>query len=598
MSIGFFLERNAAVVWRGPMLHKAIQQFLEDVAWDELDYLLLDLPPGTGDVSMTLAQLLPQAKVVVVTTPQPAAQSVARRAAEMAGKVDLEVLGVIENMSGFTTPDGQRFTIFGEGGGQLLADELDVPLLGQGPALRGPARARRHAATPLVLADPHAPASIAIRDAARGIIAATPQELPVMQAETPAAPAPARRSAAPSCPSSRSRAERSGPALRDQSLVVGRARRRPRGERVLRRRRLPRRRLDPAAVRARGGRRRGRQAARPPAVPLRPRHAVVGARRRLGRRARLLRAGRARRRPSSPRRPASTPASCRPTSTTPSRRSAASASTSSTRASGRSTGFPTCRAGPGSSPSCSSPAASSTWPSSTRSPGCSPTTSSRSSSTTSTSRRASSFDDDEQGSYADLDVPTRNNATVEWAHTLADVVNAVLGAGLRLELLSEHDYTLFPRFTHLVEDRDLLSAGVVYRQPEGAPRLPLMYSLRARRDVAQRDCAVQLGPKPGRRLWAAGAVHVHHPDPGALLPEVEVLADELGGGEVGERDPGAVRGEDGAVVGVLVVGQRGSSPCRRRASCRARSSRPCPGSELKTSSGRRARSPARSPARR
>ena len=100
MSIGFFVEENAAVVWRGPMLHKAIQQFLEDVDWGELDYLLLDLPPGTGDVSMTLAQLLPQAKILVVTTPQPAAQTVAARAAEMASKVDLEMLGVIENMSG------------------------------------------------------------------------------------------------------------------------------------------------------------------------------------------------------------------------------------------------------------------------------------------------------------------------------------------------------------------------------------------------------------------------------------------------------------------------------------------------------------------
>jgi ATP-binding protein involved in chromosome partitioning len=185
MSIGFFLERDAAVVWRGPMLHKAIQQFLEDVAWDELDYLLLDLPPGTGDVSMTLAQLLPQAKVVIVTTPQPAAQTVARRAAEMAAKVDLELLGVIENMSGFTTPDGQRFTIFGEGGGQLLADELDVPLLGKVPLAQA---LREHAdsGTPLVLAQPDAPASVAIRDAARGIVAATPQALPVMQAEAPA----------------------------------------------------------------------------------------------------------------------------------------------------------------------------------------------------------------------------------------------------------------------------------------------------------------------------------------------------------------------------------------------------------------------------
>jgi ATP-binding protein involved in chromosome partitioning len=190
MSIGFFLERNAAVVWRGPMLHKAIQQFLEDVAWDELDYLLLDLPPGTGDVSMTLAQLLPQAKVLLVTTPQPAAQSVAKRAADMAAKVDLELLGVIENMSGFTTPDGQRYTIFGEGGGQLLADELDVPLLGKVP-LSEDLREGADSGLPLVLSDPDAPASVAIRDAARGIVASTPQALPVMQAESPAAPAPA-----------------------------------------------------------------------------------------------------------------------------------------------------------------------------------------------------------------------------------------------------------------------------------------------------------------------------------------------------------------------------------------------------------------------
>jgi ATP-binding protein involved in chromosome partitioning len=190
MSIGFFLEKNAAVVWRGPMLHKAIQQFLEDVAWDELDYLLLDLPPGTGDVSMTLAQLLPQAKVVLVTTPQPAAQSVAKRAADMAAKVDLELLGVIENMSGFTTPDGQRYTIFGEGGGQLLADELDVPLLGKVP-LSEELREGADAGLPLVLSEPDAPASVAIRDAARGIVASTPQALPVMQAESPAAPAPA-----------------------------------------------------------------------------------------------------------------------------------------------------------------------------------------------------------------------------------------------------------------------------------------------------------------------------------------------------------------------------------------------------------------------
>jgi ATP-binding protein involved in chromosome partitioning len=190
MSIGFFLEEDAAVVWRGPMLHKAIQQFLEDVDWGELDYLLLDLPPGTGDVSMTLAQLLPQAKVLIVTTPQPAAQTVARRAAEMASKVDLELLGVIENMSGFTAPSGERFTIFGEGGGQLLADDLDIPLIGKVP-LSEQLREAADLGAPLVLDAPDAPAAQAIRDTARGILAATPQELPVMQAPPAAMPAPA-----------------------------------------------------------------------------------------------------------------------------------------------------------------------------------------------------------------------------------------------------------------------------------------------------------------------------------------------------------------------------------------------------------------------
>lgn len=182
ISIEFFLnERDQAITWRGPMLHKAIRQFLEDVDWGELDYLLIDLPPGTGDVSMTLAQLLPQAQFVVVTTPQPAAQNVAKRAAESAGRFDLDILGVVENMSGFTTPDGQRFTIFGEGGGQELADELDVPLLGKIP-LQEELRISADEGRPLVIEDPDAPASQAIRHTARGIIAATPQELAVFQA--------------------------------------------------------------------------------------------------------------------------------------------------------------------------------------------------------------------------------------------------------------------------------------------------------------------------------------------------------------------------------------------------------------------------------
>jgi ATP-binding protein involved in chromosome partitioning len=189
ISIEFFLsERDQAITWRGPMLHKAIRQFLEDVDWGALDYLLIDLPPGTGDVSMTLAQLLPQARFLIVTTPQPAAQNVARRAADTARRFDLEVAGVIENMSGFTTPGGERFTIFGEGGGQLLADELDVPLLGKVP-LQEELRTASDEGRPLVLDDPDAPASQAIMHAARGIVAVTPQELAVMQeAEPMAAP--------------------------------------------------------------------------------------------------------------------------------------------------------------------------------------------------------------------------------------------------------------------------------------------------------------------------------------------------------------------------------------------------------------------------
>jgi ATP-binding protein involved in chromosome partitioning len=151
------------------------------VDWGELDYLLIDLPPGTGDVSMTIAQLLPQARFLVVTTPQPAAQNVAKRAAETAHRFDLEIAGVIENMSGFTTPAGERFTIFGEGGGQALADELDVPLLGKIP-LQEELRTGADEGRPLVLSDPDAPASQAIYHAARGLIAATPQGLPVIQA--------------------------------------------------------------------------------------------------------------------------------------------------------------------------------------------------------------------------------------------------------------------------------------------------------------------------------------------------------------------------------------------------------------------------------
>jgi ATP-binding protein involved in chromosome partitioning len=187
MSIGFFIAEDEAVVWRGPMLHKALTQFLEDVSWGELDFLLIDLPPGTGDVSMTLAQLLPQAKFVIVTTPQAAAQKVARRSAQMANKVNLEIGGVIENMSSFTTPAGERYAIFGEGGGRALADELDVPLLGTIP-LTMALRETADAGIPLIEVNPDDPAAQAVRQAARGIVAITPIELPVMQAPSPPQP--------------------------------------------------------------------------------------------------------------------------------------------------------------------------------------------------------------------------------------------------------------------------------------------------------------------------------------------------------------------------------------------------------------------------
>jgi ATP-binding protein involved in chromosome partitioning len=187
MSIGFFVEQDAAVVWRGPMLHKALQQFLEDVDWGQLDYLLIDLPPGTGDVSMTLAQLLPHAKFVIVTTPQAVAQKVARRSADMATKLNLEVAGVIENMAGFVTPSGDRYPIFGEGGGELLAEELEVPLLGKIP-LTMALREQSDSGLPVVFSDPDDPSSQAIRQTARGLIALGGIDLPMVS--EPAAPTP------------------------------------------------------------------------------------------------------------------------------------------------------------------------------------------------------------------------------------------------------------------------------------------------------------------------------------------------------------------------------------------------------------------------
>ncbi|MBM3798474.1 MAG: Mrp/NBP35 family ATP-binding protein [Actinomycetota bacterium] len=133
ISIGYFVPDGQAVVWRGPMLHKALEQFLTDVYWDEPDFLLIDMPPGTGDIALSLSQYLPRGEVFVVTTPQPAAQKVARLSAAMAEKVNLPVKGVIENMSWFTGDDGKKYELFGRGGGKELADELGVPLLGRLP---------------------------------------------------------------------------------------------------------------------------------------------------------------------------------------------------------------------------------------------------------------------------------------------------------------------------------------------------------------------------------------------------------------------------------------------------------------------------------
>jgi ATP-binding protein involved in chromosome partitioning len=169
ISIGFFASENSPVVWRGPMLHKALTQFVTDVYWGEPDTVIIDMPPGTGDVSLTMAQFLPATEVVVVTTPQPAAQRVAQRAAYMARKVNLTVSGVIENMSWFTGRDGYRYEIFGAGGGELLAQELGVPLLGQIP-LVPELREGSDRGTPIVVEDPRSEAAAAIDSVAAKLL--------------------------------------------------------------------------------------------------------------------------------------------------------------------------------------------------------------------------------------------------------------------------------------------------------------------------------------------------------------------------------------------------------------------------------------------
>jgi ATP-binding protein involved in chromosome partitioning len=168
ISIGMFTKDNTPVVWRGPMLHRALQQFLADVFWGDLDVLLLDLPPGTGDIAISVAQLMPTAEILVVTTPQRAAAEVAQRAGAIALQTHQRLIGVVENMSWLEMPDGSRNHLFGSGGGQVVADSLtralgsDVPLLGQIP-LDPRLRETGDAGTPLVLADPTSPASAVLR---------------------------------------------------------------------------------------------------------------------------------------------------------------------------------------------------------------------------------------------------------------------------------------------------------------------------------------------------------------------------------------------------------------------------------------------------
>jgi ATP-binding protein involved in chromosome partitioning len=168
ISMGFFAREDQAVIWRGPMLHKALEQFLTDVYWGQVDYLVVDMPPGTGDVALSMSQFLPRAEVIVVTTPQPAAQRVAQRAAAMAEKVSLDVIGVIENMSWFRGDDGKRYELFGAGGGRELADHLGVPLLAQIPLV--PAlRAGGDDGHPIVVTAPDDEASLAFASVAAAL---------------------------------------------------------------------------------------------------------------------------------------------------------------------------------------------------------------------------------------------------------------------------------------------------------------------------------------------------------------------------------------------------------------------------------------------
>jgi ATP-binding protein involved in chromosome partitioning len=173
VSIGLFTTEENPVMWRGPMLHKALQQFLSDVHWDEPEYLLIDLPPGTGDVAMSIAQFLPGASMIVVTTPQAVAEKVAQRAGFMAQKTGLVLGGVVENMSYFRGDDGKEYRIFGEGGGQKLADTLQVPLLGEIP-IDPKLREYADVGAPIVLQAPDSEVAQALDRTAKEIVNVLP----------------------------------------------------------------------------------------------------------------------------------------------------------------------------------------------------------------------------------------------------------------------------------------------------------------------------------------------------------------------------------------------------------------------------------------
>jgi ATP-binding protein involved in chromosome partitioning len=173
LSMGYFVPDDQPVIWRGPMLHKAIQQFLTDAYWGEPDFVLIDMPPGTGDVALTLAEVMPRAEIVVVTTPQPAAQRVAQRSAFAARRLKLSVRGVIENMSWFTGDDGKRYELFGAGGGVTLAKDLGVPLLGLVPLVNA-VRLGGDEGHPITAVDPGSETAQAFRSIAEKLAALGP----------------------------------------------------------------------------------------------------------------------------------------------------------------------------------------------------------------------------------------------------------------------------------------------------------------------------------------------------------------------------------------------------------------------------------------